>query len=165
MCVHVSVLQDAAGVAKAMARAAVKVKCGGPVRRRQAQLASILPLVYAPFQQNSRERLSLFLLTCSMVTLRLLLWQQHLLLHQPSARYNTIFLCKFRMFLCSSSSPWIQVAAIPRQVMIGAYDQCVVMGITLSHPRSPFFCTFSGRGICICLGQGPGSNYSQGHLR
>ena len=77
-----------------MARAAVKVKCGGPVRRRQAQLASILPLVYAPFQQNSRKRLSLFLLTCSMVTLRLLPWQQHLLLHQPSARYDTIFLCK-----------------------------------------------------------------------
>jgi hypothetical protein len=33
MCFPFPVLQDAAGVAKAMALAAVKVKCGGTVRR------------------------------------------------------------------------------------------------------------------------------------
>ena len=44
-------------------------------------------------------------------------------------------------------------------------DQCVVVGITQSHPKSPFICTISGRGVCICLGWGPGSNHSQGHLR
>jgi len=47
MCFPFPVLQDAAGVAKAMARAAVKVKCGGTVRRRHAQLALILPLFYS----------------------------------------------------------------------------------------------------------------------
>jgi len=46
MCFPFPVLQDAAGVAKAMARAAVKVKCGGTVRRRQAQLGLVLPLFY-----------------------------------------------------------------------------------------------------------------------
>ena len=161
MCCPFSVLQDATGVAKAMARAAVKVKCGGPVRRRQAQLASILPLVYAPFQQNSRERLSLFLLTCSMGTLRLLQWQQHLLLHQQSARYDTSLYVKFRTFMCSSNLPMDTSSSNS----LSDCDQCNVVKIALSHPRSPFFCTISGRGVCICLGQGPGRSHSQGHLR
>ena len=62
---------------------------------------------------------------------------------------------------CYVNSARSYAAAIP----LSDCDLSVIVGVARSHPRSPFFCTFSGRGVCNCLGRGPGSNHSQGHLR
>ena len=79
----------------------------GEAASRSASI-DIAPVLLHHFSRIHVERLSLFLLTCSMGTLRLLPWQQHLLLHQQSARYDTSLLCRICTFMCRSNLLWKQ---------------------------------------------------------